>query len=286
MNALMSRLSVLVIALAMGSSLTIGAQPASKKKPATTSSSALPTTKNFLGMTFVRLPAGTFTMGADDRQPGEMPRPTHQVTLTKPFYMQTTSVTQEQWKQVMGTEPWRSLRSNILEGDDYPVVYVSWNEIQDFILKLNLMNVGSYRLPSEAEWEYACRAGTKTKFSFGDNEAELERYAWYSMGSQQEMDYQWKERGLYPHKVATKKPNRWGLYDMHGNVAQACQDWYGPYPAEPVTDPIGPTLGTNRVIRGGGIFSTSLGCRSDYRVQIHPARKAEGMGFRLVMDVE
>lgn len=280
------RLSPWLLSLTVTIGLPGFTQSAPKKQATIPGAAALPQKKNFLGMTFVRVPAGTFTMGTIDSQPGETPRPAHLVTITKPLYMQVTTVSQGQWKQIMGTAPWRAFGSNIMDGDDYPAVYMSWNQIQDFILKLNLMNVGSYRLPTEAEWEYACRAGTKTRYSFGNDEDDLERYAWCNTGSQQDMTFQWMERGLYPHRVATKRPNRWGLYDMHGNVAQACQDWFGPYPEGPVTDPVGPDRGTYRVIRGGGIFSNSLGCRSDYRVQIGPDRKAEGMGFRLVMDPE
>lgn len=262
------------------------ARPATQKRVVRPVSTPPTTVKNYLGMKFILIPPGSFTMGSDNIQPGERPRPAHQVILTKPFCIQTTTVTQGQWKQIMNTKPWRSLSSNFIEGDDYPVVYATWDEIQEFILKLNLMKVGSYRLPSEAEWEYACRAGTRTKYSFGDDEDDLERYAWYSMGSQVFMTVQWKERGLYPHKVGTKRPNRWGLYDMHGNVAQACQDWYGPYSDGPVTDPVGPDSGSYKVIRGGGIFAQDLSCRSDSRSWIFPEGRAEGMGFRLVMDPE
>ena len=226
-------------------------------------------------------------MGTDDRQPGEIPKPAHEVTLTQPFFIQTTEVTQGQWKRVMNTAPWQTCTSNVLNGDDYPAVNITWDAIQDFILKLNLMKVGSYRLPTEAEWEYACRAGSKTRFCFGDSEEALERYAWYTPGSQQYMDIGWQKRGLYPHKVATKRPNRWGLYDMHGNVLEPCQDGYGNYPTGPVTDPLTPfRSGHYGVVRGGCFKNEGIACSSDFRAKYDPSTGYDVLGFRLVMDAE
>ncbi len=275
-----------VLFLGMAVSLPGTARPVPKKKAPRQVSSTLPTKKNILGMTFVLVPAGTFTMGTTDRQPGEMPRTPHEVTLTKAFYIQTTEVTQAQWGQVMNMEPWASCRTNVLEGDNYPAVYMTWSEIQDFILKLTLKGEGTYRLPTEAEWEYACRAGSKTRYSFGDAEEALDRYAWYNPGSQQMMDMQWQQRGLYPHKVATKKPNRWGLFDMHGNVLEVCQDGFGPYPNGPATDPLGPDRGGYKVLRGGCFNVPGFYCRSDFRGKYDPSMRSETLGFRLVMDAE
>ncbi|MBN1847182.1 MAG: SUMF1/EgtB/PvdO family nonheme iron enzyme, partial [Deltaproteobacteria bacterium] len=194
---------------------------------------------NSLGMKFVYIFPGTFTMGSPanekDRDDNELQ---HQVTLTKGFYMQTTEVTQGQWKDVMGNNP--SYFKNC--GDDCPLESISWNDAQEFINRLNRKEgAQKYRLPTEAEWEYACRAGSTTRFYFGDSESDLGEYAWYDGNS-----------GGKTHPLAQKRPNAWGLYDMHGNVWEWCEDWYGEtiHPGS-VTDPIGASGGSYRVLRGG-----------------------------------
>jgi hypothetical protein len=183
---------------------------------------------------FVLIPAGTFMMGSPEDEPGRKDHETlHQVTISKPFYLQTTPVTQGQWKQVMGNNP-----SHYRGDDNLPVEGVSWNNVQEFILKLNKMEgTDKYRLPTEAQWEYACRAGSTTAYCFGDDRGRLGEYAWIA-------DYK-------THPVGQKKPNEWGLYDMHGNIRELVQDEAAYYPAGHVTDPEGPSLGFRRVLRGG-----------------------------------
>jgi len=221
---------------------------------------------NDLGMRFMLIPAGSFMMGSpssererdsDERQ--------HKVKLTKGFYMQTTEVTQGQWKAVMGNNPSK------FNGDDRPVEKVSWNDVQAFMRKLNNKEgTEKYRLLTEAEWEYACRAGSTTRFCFGDSDGQLGKYAWYSGNSSSKT-----------HPVGQKKPNAWGLYDMHGNVWEWCQDWYGDYPSGHVTDPKGPSSGSYRVGRGGGWGGDAGYCRSARRGRYTPGGGGSNLGFRL-----
>ena len=204
---------------------------------------------------------GTFQMGSPDGYPQE--RPAHSVTISQGFYLGKYEVTQEQWEGVMGTRPWQG-QDFVRSGSDYPAVYVSWDDAQEFIRRLNTsLGLNVYRLPTEAEWEYACRAGTTTRWSFGDNESELRDYAWYR-------DNVWsvgRER-LYARIVGTKLANPWGLYDMHGNVEEWMQDWYDRdyYRVSLSVDPAGPSSsGWGRVLRGGHFLSLSTGTRSAYR---------------------
>lgn len=219
---------------------------------------------NSLGMEFVLIPEGTFIMGSANGEADE--RPTHQVRISKPFYIGKYEVTQAQWQKVMGNNP------SLFQGSpDLPVEQVWWSDIQDFIRKLNAMEGGQhYRLPTEAEWEYAARAGTSTAFSFGDDATELDKYGWYKENS-----------GRKTHPVGQLKPNPWGLYDMHGNVMEWVQDWYGKYPSESVTDPQGPSSGTHRMRRGGAWNYAASFCRSANRYSVAGFRD-DFLGFRLV----
>ena len=232
---------------------------------------------NSLGMTFNLIPAGTFMMGSPADEPERYSNETlHQVTLTKSYYMQTTEVTQGQWREVMGSNP--SYFTSC--GDDCPVERVSWNDVQAFITELNKRGEGTYRLPTEAEWEYAARAGTTTPFYTGNclstNEAN------YDGG----FPLTGCPSGVYRGKtvpVASFAPNAWGLYDMHGNVWEWVQDWYGSYPSGAVTDPTGPSSGSFRVFRGGSWVSTAGYCRSANRFLSNPDYRFDDGGFRLVL---
>jgi formylglycine-generating enzyme required for sulfatase activity len=159
-------------------------------------------------------------------------------------------------------------------GKDCPAERISWDDAQEFIRELNKReNTDKYRLPTEAEWESACRAGSKGRFCFGDNESELEHYCWY-----------WKNSGGATHPVALKKPNAWGLYDIHGHVWEWCQDWYGPYPTAPVTDPKGTPSGRYPVLRGGSWYNGVRLIRSAVRFRSFPDHRNLTFGFRPVMD--
>ena len=226
----------------------------------------LPESATSIGMEFKLIPAGKFIMGDASSEDNETP---HEVTLTKPFKLGVYEVTQEQYEKVMGVNPSKS------KGANNPVENVSWEDAIEFCRKLSELpaekEAGNvYRLPTEAEWEYACRAGTTTKYSFGDDESELGDYAWYGVNSDQKT-----------HPVGSKKPNAWGLYDMHGNVVEWCQDWYGDYPSGSVTDPSGATSGSYRVIRGGSWFFSAEGCRSASRYWGYPSDRSNLDGFRV-----
>jgi formylglycine-generating enzyme required for sulfatase activity len=250
-----------------------------------------PVPLNNLGMSFIKVPSGTFTMGSPDgvsEYPigsGETPsaeagrgtdETPHQVILTQSYYMQTTEVTQGQWQAVMGSNP----SDFSICGDDCPVEQVSWNDIQTFLSTLNSMGQGTYRLPTEAEWEYAARSGSATAIASGDigftncsDDANLDKMGWYCYNS-----------GDETHPVAQKQPNAWGLYDMHGNVSELCEDWYGDYPTGPVTNPTGAIGGTRKVHRGGAWGSWVATCRSAHRYSWLPHESSQGTGFRLVRE--
>jgi formylglycine-generating enzyme required for sulfatase activity len=239
-------------------------------------SSSDPTFTNSLGMTFVSIPAGTFTMGSPEDELGRDSYETqHQVTLTQGYYMQTTEVTQGQWEAVMGSNP--SYYSDC--GTICPVEDVSWDEVQEFINELNQLGEGTYSLPTEAQWEYAARAGSTTAFANGEitgtgvgYDPNLDAMGWYLYNSDDEA-----------HPVAQKTPNAWGLYDMHGNVYEWCQDWYDSYISESVTDPAGPSSGSYRVLRGGSWYSNAQDCRSALRYNLTPGGSISFIGFRLVL---
>jgi formylglycine-generating enzyme required for sulfatase activity len=242
----------------------------SEPKPA----SGAPTQRTFtnnIDMSFVLIPKGGFTIGSPTGEPGRSDNERqHPVTISKPFYLQTTEVTQEQWERVMGGNP-----SSFKDcGDDCPVETVSWGAAQEFIEKLNKTESGAkYRLPTEAEWEYACRAGSKGGFCFGDEETKLGEYAWYKGNS-----------GGKTHPVRKKKPNTWGLYDIHGNVWEWCQDWYGYYPTRHLVDPTGPESGESNVLRGGSWYNDAGHVRSAVRVGRWRGFRDHGLGFRVARD--
>ena len=241
---------------------------------------------NSIGMELIEIPAGKFTMGSPV---GEKERVVNEeqvaVTLTKPFGLGKTEVTQGQWMQVMGTEPWKG--GDYGKADtDCPATYVSWHDATEFCKKLTdlerkagkLNADEEYRLPTEAEWEYACRAGTTTAFSFGDDAKQLGEYGWFGGNTAREP---------YAHKVGLKKPNPWGLHDMHGNVWEWCSDWYG-NTLLGGTDPVAPREGivpkphpNFRVLRGGCWRVFPVGCRSANRYHIDRSFRNFDLGFRV-----
>jgi formylglycine-generating enzyme len=241
---------------------------------------------NSLNMTFVLVPPGTFTMGS---QTGDMDRKRdetlHDVTISRPFYMQTTEVTVRQWREIMGS-PWFFKKKG---KEDMPVTNVSWDDCKEFIRKLNNRKEGVYRLPTEAEWEYACKGGTDTVYGWG-NAIDCAK-AMYANNTLKVADcVKWvRSKGLAsdkPAPVESYAPNPWGLYDMPGNVWEWCQDWYGPYPKGPVVDPQGPQSGTERVRRGGSWYGTWKRCRCANRNFSHPANRYQTTGFRLVREAD
>lgn len=240
--------------------------------------------RNSLGMEFVLIPAGTFRMGSP---PGEPHRGyselKHQVTVSRPFYMQSTEITLQQWRAVMGKRFFFRKKGS----PHMPVVKVSWHDCMDFIEKLNSRHPGTYRLPTEAEWEYACRAGTASAYSWGDEiDCSKAMYENNSLKHPKCLEYI-KSRGLSSDQPATVKsyaPNAWGLYEMHGNVWEWCADWFGEYPAEAATDPRGPPAGSQKIRRGGSWYGYWFSCRSANRNPSHPASRYRTTGFRLVLD--
>ncbi|MDQ1278287.1 MAG: Formylglycine-rating enzyme family protein [Thermodesulfobacteriota bacterium] len=223
-----------------------------------------------LGAKFVLIPAGTFMMGSPGSEAGrdDDEGPYHQVTISRPFYMQTTEVTQGQWKRVMGDNP----SHFSICGDDCPVEYVSWEDVQGFIKKLNSMErTDKYRLPTEAQWEYAARAGTTTRFHAGNSDDDLLRAGWLNSNSASKT-----------HPVGQKMSNSWGLYDMHGNVYEWVQDWFRLYAAGSLTDPAGPPSGLKRVRRGGSWSSIARFCRLSNRDYFGPGQRSGLLGFRLL----
>jgi sulfatase modifying factor 1 len=247
--------------------------------------SELKTIQNSVGMTFVLVPAGSFLMGSPPDEPfRNKDEVLHKVTLTKSFYIQTTEVTEAQWRALMGRK-WFGRR----EGGNLPVVKVSWYDCMEFVEKLNRLGEGRYRLPTEAEWEYACRAGSQAAYTWGKTiDCTQAMFGNNSSDSQDCLDYAGKQ-GLPtdgPAPVKSYPPNGWGIYDMHGNVWEWCLDWYGDYPSDSVTDPKGPPSGSYKVRRGGSWFKTASLCRSANRNFGHLASRYATLGFRLVRESE
>ena len=227
----------------------------------------LPITVNGITFNMIKVDGGTFTMGATSEQenPHQFEEPTHQVTLSS-YYIGETEVTQELWKAVMGNNP-----SNF-KGDNLPVEEVSWEDCQTFIGKLNDLTGKRFRLPTEAEWEYAARGGKRSNHTQYSGSSNIDDVAWYSGNS-----------GSKTHPVKTKKPNEFGLYDMSGNVNEWCQDWYGSYSSNAQTNPTGPDSGSYRVFRGGTWSIFGWFCRSSFRGNSSPGYRGYGLGFRLAL---
>ena len=219
-------------------------------------------------MEFVLIPAGKFLMGSPQTEKDRLRNETqHEVTISKPFYMGKYEVMQEQYEAVTGTNP------SHFKGVKNPVETVSWDNAQAFCKKLSAKTGKTVQLTTEAQWEYACRAGTTTRFCSGDADGDLDGVGWYESNS-----------GNTTHPVGGKKPNAWGLYDMHGNVLEYCADWAGAYEAGAATDPKGPATGTYFVLRGGCLYFNPWECRSAIRYDDAPSfRSSSIVGFRLVL---
>ncbi|MGA1792573.1 MAG: formylglycine-generating enzyme family protein, partial [Thermoplasmatota archaeon] len=229
---------------------------------------------------FVTISSGSFMMGSTTGESDE--EPVHQVNIGYGFQMGKFEVTQAQWEAVMGTTPW-SGEDYVQQGENNPAVFISWNDCQDFVSALNDLDPDYiYRLPSESEWEYCCRAGSTADYCYGNDSGDLGDYAWC-------YDNTWHVGEAYAHEVGTKLPNAWGLYDMHGNVNEWCQDWFhygyngAPNDGTAWEDP----EGSYRVVRGGcfgcSVYSfRSSKCRSWYRSYDDPDDSYEGLGLRLV----
>jgi formylglycine-generating enzyme required for sulfatase activity len=267
------------------------------------------TITNSIGMKLTRIRAGSFAMGNPDRgatagRDVGKSYPEHRVRISHDFDMGVTEVTQGQWVAVMGTGPWKG-KDFVQEGLNYAATYVSWEDAVQFCNRLSekeqrtlcyrvapiatagptdpekltvkfLPDGTGYRLPTEAEWEYACRTGTKTTlYSFGDDARDLHEYAWFKANT-----YHAGEK--YAHRVGLKRPNEWGLYDMHANLAEWCQDWLGEYQSEATVDPTGPEHGSGRVSRGGCWFVDANFCQTSIRDGHFPTYRINFLGFRVV----
>ena len=225
-------------------------------------------TVNGVSFEMVRVEGGTFRMGATSEQEDEADsneKPVHSVTLSS-YYIGKTEVTQVLWEAVMGINPSR------FKGDYLPVENVSWDDCQEFIRKLNSMTGQNFRLPTEAEWEFACRGGNNSCGYTYSGSNNLGSVAWYDENS-----------GGQTHRVATKAPNELGIYDMSGNVWEWCGDWYANYTSNSQSNPSGPQSGSDRVGRGGSWFNDVGDCRSSDRGDYYPADRLKGVGLRLAL---
>jgi len=248
-----------------------------------------------IGMKLVYIPAGSFMMGSSDSA-AQMAKefkkeyeiddveeedftnelPQHQVRISKGFWMGQTVVTRGQYTSVMKAKPW-SGNPGVRKRTDNPAVCVAWSEAVEFCSRLSQKEGKTYRLPTEAEWEYACRAGTTTRSSFGESDSSVGDYAWF-WGNTSEVGQD------YAHPVGQKKPNPWGLYDMHGNVWEWCSDFYDDdyYSNSPSVDPTGPSSGKVRSQRGGSWNEFPCSLRCSVRTSLHPSREENNVGFRVV----
>jgi formylglycine-generating enzyme required for sulfatase activity len=231
------------------------------------------TITNSINMELVLIPAGSFRMGGDKKleQAEDHETPRHIVKIGETFYMGKYQVTQSQWSEIMNNNP------SEFKDDIRPVERVSWNDVQEFIQKLNNKEETiKYRLPTEAEWEYAARADTESTYCYSGDIKILSQYAWYR-----------KNSAGKTHPVGHLKPNAWGLYDVHGNVHEWCQDWFDRnyYSQSPSNSPLGPSSGLAKVSRGGDWGSENWYCRCASRSLSSPDRRSNRLGFRLVRKV-
>jgi formylglycine-generating enzyme required for sulfatase activity len=256
---------------------------------------------NSIGMKFVLIPGGTFKMGSPPSEEGSLDDEVqHEVTISKDYYLGAFEVTQSQYQQIMGKNPsifegkkmvdrippkkhpktGRTIEEavkNPIDTNNYPVDSITKLDAIEFCKRLSRLPEErkarrGYRLPTEAEWEFACRAGSNKAYSFGDRPELLKDYSWFSGNSNN-----------HTHPVGEKMPNAWGLYDMHGNVWEWCSDWYGDYSKTAVTDPTGPREGTSSAMRGGGWGDEAAACRSATRNRLNPYSEFARLGFRVAL---
>ena len=254
-------------AVASSSSNTSGYSSGSSSMASASNAISIPV-KDGISIEMVKVEAGTFMMGATSemKDPYYWEKPVHQVTLTNDYYMGKYEVTQALWQAVMGNNP------SHFKGDNLPVEKVSWNDCQEFISKLNSLTGRKFRLPTEAEWEYAARGGKKSRGYQYSGSRKISDVAWYDGNS-----------GSKTHPVGTKQANELGIYDMSGNVYEWCQDWHGSYSSSSQTNPTGSDSGSSRVIRGGCWRSYALNCRLSFRFNITPDDYLYNLGLRLVL---
>ena len=246
---------------------TVAQQPVVQPPIANSDNITIPV-KDGISIDMVRVEAGTFTMGAtaEMKEPWNDEKPTHRVTLTNDYYIGKYEVTQALWKAVMGNN------RSYFEGDNLPVERVSWNDCQEFISKLNRITGKTFRLPTEAEWEYAARGGNKSRGHQYSGSNNLLDVAWFR-----------DNFGSKTHAVGTKQANELGIYDMSGNVREWCQDWFGKYNSSSQVNPTGANSGSGRVNRGGGWFNNAWGCRLSCRFSNTPGDRGNNLGLRLVL---
>jgi formylglycine-generating enzyme required for sulfatase activity len=268
----LSRISAILI-LSLLASAWLTAQE-NRKKP----ESKRITLPGGIAMEFVRIHLGSFLMGSEDAEFGRAADegPRRKVRISRPFFLGRFEVTQAQWKAVMGNNP--SAFRLQPHADRLPADMITWNDAMDFVSKINQLGIGRFRLPTEAEWEYACRAGTTTPYYWGNDrsQATLSKYAWgYSRAEGKS------------HPVGTLLPNAWGLYDMTGNVWEWCSDWFQPYDSSDTLDPGGLETGERKIYRGGSWYNEPEALRSANR-HGHAPKGNGGLnaGFRLVMEIE
>jgi formylglycine-generating enzyme required for sulfatase activity len=228
-----------------------------------------------------RIPAGTFLMGSTEKLPcknSNNSEDQHRVTISKPFYMGVSPITQAQYQAVMNANP------SHFKGDDLPVEQVSWDDAVNFCQTLSRKTGRHFRLPTEAEWEYSCRAGTTTRFNTGKaiRGKDQANFDDGYLDDEDNLVTTISRKATTP--VGRFPANAWGLYDMHGNVWEWCADWLGKYPTGPETDPKGPDGGTSRVMRGGSWQDIESECRSANRSGLYPNFHYEYLGFRVVLD--
>jgi formylglycine-generating enzyme required for sulfatase activity len=268
----MNSLHVTFFGIALSATVAYAADPSPRMD--------VKTITNSIGIKLIRIESGSFPMGSPVLALGTQEKleyPEHRVRISQTFYIGLTEVTQGQWQAVMGTQPWRESEPTP-RGLNYPATSISWDDAVTFCKRLTAKEDVRYRLPTEAEWEFTCRAGSTSDFFFGDDENLLAEYGWCAPSPGP------SPKRNHAQIVGTRRPNPWGVYDMHGNVWEWCHDRFGTYEHAAVVDPMGPAKGLMRVYRGGSWASVASDCRSPYRRFSPPKRHFPDIGFRIARD--